>query len=121
MSKKHYDWRIGEPLPLLGDHSVAKHGISEQYLGIYIERLTRTFSQTMLNLTIVDGFCGGGLYRHGGREADGSPLRLLRAVEEADQALKAARIKGFQVRADFIFSRCREAVGRGTDRAADDC
>jgi three-Cys-motif partner protein len=103
MSKKHYDWRIGEPLPLLGDHSVAKHEISEQYLGIYIERLTRTFSQTMLNLTIVDGFCGGGLYRHGSSEADGSPLRLLRAVEEADQALKAARIKGFQVRADFIF------------------
>lgn len=76
MSKKHYNWRIGEPLPLLGDHSVAKHEISEQYLGIYIERLTRTFSQTMLNLTIVDGFCGGGLYRHSGSRGRRLPLPL---------------------------------------------
>lgn len=103
MTRKHYDWRVGEPLPILGDHSVAKHEIFEQYLGIYIERLTRTFSQTMLNLTIVDGFCGGGLYRHQSGEAEGSPLRLLRAVEEADKALNAARIKGFEVRADFVF------------------
>jgi len=103
VTRKHYDWRVGEPLPILGDHSVAKHEIFEQYLGIYIERLTRTFSQTMLNLTIVDGFCGGGLYRYRGAEAEGSPLRLLRAVEEADKALNAARIKGFVVRADFVF------------------
>ena len=103
MTRKHYDWRVGEPLPILGDHSVAKHEIFEQYLGIYIERLTRTFSQRMLNLTIVDGFCGGGLYQHRGGEAEGSPLRLLRAVEEADKALNSARIKGFEVRADFVF------------------
>jgi three-Cys-motif partner protein len=103
VTRKHYDWRVGEQLPILGDHSVAKHEIFEQYLGLYIERLTRTFSQTMLNLTIVDGFCGGGLYRLGTGEAEGSPLRLLRAVEEADKALNAARIKGFEVRADFVF------------------
>jgi three-Cys-motif partner protein len=103
VTRKHYEWRVGEQLPILGDHSVAKHEIFEQYLGIYIERLTRTFSQTILNLTIVDGFCGGGLYRLGTSEAEGSPLRLLRAVEEADKALNAARIKGFEVRADFVF------------------
>lgn len=57
----------------------------------------------MLNLTIVDGFSGGGLYRRMGSEADGSPLRLLAAVEVADAALKAARSKGFVVRADFFF------------------
>lgn len=57
----------------------------------------------MLNLTIVDGFSGGGLYRLGSKEVDGSPLRLLIAVEAADAALKAARQKGFSVRADFFF------------------
>ncbi len=56
-----YEWKLGQPLPVLGAHSVAKHDIFEQYLGVYIERLTRTPSQTMLNLTIVDGFSGGGL------------------------------------------------------------
>lgn len=103
MSSKGYEWRIGEAVPLLGDHSIAKHDIFEQYVGIYIERLTRTPGQTMLNLTIVDGFCGGGVYRNGSTDLEGSPLRLLRAVEQADTMLKAAHTKGFQVRADFVF------------------
>ena len=99
----HYKWKLGGPLPVLGEHSVAKHDIFEQYVGIYVERLTRTPSQTMLNLTIVDGFSGGGLYRLNGREVDGSPLRLLSAIEAADQTLKLVRAKGFEVRADFFF------------------
>lgn len=98
-----YEWKIGQPLPVLGAHSVAKHNIFEQYVEIYIERLTRTPSQTMLNLTIVDGFSGGGLYRLGSADVDGSPLRLLKAVEAAEKALNAARAKGFFVKADFFF------------------
>ena len=85
---RHYEWKLGEPLPVLGEHSVAKHDIFEQYVGIYIERLTRTPSQTMLNLTIVDGFSGGGLYRLGSGEVEGSPLRLLTAVDAADAGLE---------------------------------
>ena len=100
---RHYEWKLGQPPPVLGEHSVAKHDIFEQYVNIYIERLTRTPSQTMLNLTIVDGFSGGGLYRRGSAEADGSPLRLLTAVEAADAALNATRAKGFTVKADFFF------------------
>ena len=99
----HYEWKIGRPLPVLGEHSVAKHDIFERYVRTYIDRLTRTPSQTMLNLTIVDGFSGGGLYRLGSREVDGSPLRLLNTVEAADKSLNAARAKGFEVRADFFF------------------
>jgi hypothetical protein len=76
MSGGHYEWCLGEPLPQLGDHSIAKHEIFEQYVGIYIERLTCTPSQTMLNLTIVDGFCGGGLYR---RRVAAAPPQLGRA------------------------------------------
>jgi three-Cys-motif partner protein len=98
-----YEWKLGQPPPILGEHSVAKHDIFEQYVGIYIERLTRTPSQTMLNLTIVDGFSGGGLYRRGSMEVEGSPLRLLTAVEAADMALNATRAKGFTVKADFFF------------------
>src|SRR5262245_26093461 len=98
-----YEWRLGESLPVLGAHSVAKHDIFEQYLKIYIERLTRTPSQTMLNLTIVDGFSGGGLYRQGSAVVDGSSLRLLAAVEAAETELNVARAKGFDVKADFFF------------------
>lgn len=85
MTSKHYEWRIGDSLPELGDHSLAKHEIFERYVRIYIERLTRNPSQDMLNLTLVDGFCGGGIYARGQTKEEGSPLRLLRAVEEADQ------------------------------------
>jgi three-Cys-motif partner protein len=98
-----YEWKLDQPLPVLGAHSVAKHNIFEQYLQIYIERLTSTPSQTMLNLTIVDGFSGGGLYRRGSAEIDGSPLRLLAAVESAEKSLNALRAKGFTVKADFFF------------------
>jgi three-Cys-motif partner protein len=98
-----YTWKLGRPLPVLGGHSVAKHEIFEQYIKIYIERLTRTPSQTMLNLTIVDGFSGGGLYRRGSTEVDGSPLRLLRAIEGLEDVLKSTRAKGFDLRADFFF------------------
>lgn len=98
-----YEWRLGDSPPVLGAHSVAKHDIFEQYLSIYIEHLTRNPRQTMLNLTIVDGFSGGGLYRRGSAEVDGSPLRLLAAVETAERALGNARTKGFDIRADFFF------------------
>jgi three-Cys-motif partner protein len=98
-----YEWRLGEEPPVLGEHSLAKHDIFEQYLGIYIDRLTRTPSQTILNLTIVDGFSGGGLYRFRSEEVEGSPVRLLRAVETADRNLDAGRAKGFSIRADFFF------------------
>ncbi|WP_426609399.1 three-Cys-motif partner protein TcmP [Bradyrhizobium sp. McL0616] len=98
-----YEWKVGQPLPILGPHSFAKHDIFDQYVGIYIERLTRTPSQTVLNLTIVDGFCGGGVYRRGTEEVEGSPLRLLTAIEVAERLLSAARTKGFTVKADFFF------------------
>lgn len=100
---RHYEWVLGQPPPVLGGHSVAKHEIFEQYVRVYIERLTRTPSQTVLNLTVVDGFSGGGLYRQGSTQIEGSPLRLLRAVESADRALNAARAKGFAIKADFFF------------------
>lgn len=103
MSRHHYAWKPGTPPPTLGDHSVAKHEIFEQYVQIYIDRLTRTPGQTMLNMTIVDGFCGGGLYRQDAGTADGSPLLLLRAVDRAGSVLSAARHKGFDLRADFFF------------------
>lgn len=98
-----YHWRAGQSLPELGRHSVAKHNIYERYLGRYIDTLTRHHSQTNLNLTIVDGFCGGGIYNLDGVEADGSPLRMLAVVDNAQTKLAEARAKGFTIKCDFIF------------------
>ncbi len=102
--RKNYAWKRGEPPPRLAPHSLSKHRIFRRYVERYIEIVTRNQSQTHLNLTIVDGFCGGGLYRLGDHETvEGSPLILLRAVAEAAAKLAAERPKGFTVDAAFYF------------------
>ncbi len=98
-----YHWRIGSQIPTLGVHSVAKHEIFERYIDAYISTLTKSHQQTRLKLTIVDGFCGGGRYCLLGQEVDGSPLRMLQAVERAETKLREARTRGFTIEADFVF------------------
>lgn len=99
----HYDWKIGEPLPILGAHSVAKHRILQRYLDRYIEICTRTPFMEKLRLTIVDGFAGGGRYSFRGKELPGSPLILMRTIAEAQERLNASRPKGFEILTNFIF------------------
>jgi three-Cys-motif partner protein len=99
----HYDWKIGEALPELGAHSVAKHKVIEQYLDRYLDICVRTPAQEKQRLTIVDGFCGGGRYAFRGAELPGSPLVLLRTIAAAEKRLNACRPKGFQILTNFIF------------------
>ena len=101
--RPRYDWILGGKLPELGRHSVAKHEVFDRYIAAYIRTLTRNHLKRALNLTIVDGFCGGGRYRLDGQEVDGSPLRMLAAVERAQVELDAARALGFEIKADFVF------------------
>ncbi|NNU17085.1 three-Cys-motif partner protein TcmP [Parvularcula sp. ZS-1/3] len=103
MATKHYEWRIGKPPPILGDHSVAKHRIIDRYVRKYLEICTSTPVQERLNLTIVDGFSGGGRYRYRDEEVPGSPLVLLDAVAEIQDQLNRERRKGFEIRTDFLF------------------
>lgn len=55
MSVKHYDWQLGQRLPELGHHSLAKHRILRAYIERYIEIVTATSMQEQLNITFVDG------------------------------------------------------------------
>lgn len=101
--KKHYDWIVGEPLPELGLHSYAKHQIFDAYITAYIRTLTKSHLTRKLKLTLVDGFCGGGRYAMGTGEVDGSPLRMLASVERAQAELDAARSRGLEIDAEFVF------------------
>ena len=103
MSKKHYRWRLGEKLPELGQHSRAKHRILDRYIRRYIEVCTATPVQERLNITIVDGYCGGGRYRYLDEETSGSPLVVLKAIAEMEGALNRLRPRGFEIRTDFVF------------------
>ena len=98
-----YDWIVGGALPELGRHSAAKHEIFDAYIGAYIRTLTKSHLTRELNLTIVDGFCGGGRYLLDGAEVDGSPLRMLASVERAQIEVAAARARGVAIKADFVF------------------
>ena len=99
----HYGWKVGGPLPILGEHSLAKHEIFAEYTRRYIRILSPMLAKPELRLTIVDGFCGGGAYGFGDGVKPGSPLILLRAVQAAEVELAAARRHGFKVHCDFYF------------------
>jgi three-Cys-motif partner protein len=103
MPKKHYTWKLGEPLPKIGAHSLAKHRVFERYINRYINIVAPHPAQRGLNLTIVDGFCGGGRYAHNKGTVFGSPLILLRSVRAAEAELALQRQHGFEVKADFFF------------------
>jgi three-Cys-motif partner protein len=103
MNKNHYHWKIGERPPTLGQHSLAKHRILDRYIRRYIEICTSTPVQEKLNLTIVDGYCGGGRYTFLDGEVPGSPLIILSAIAEMEQLLNKTRPKGFEIRTNFVF------------------
>lgn len=100
--KLGYHWGPGMALPTLGQHSAAKHDIYSSYVDRYVSTLTKRHVQSQLKLTIVDGFCGGGLYSKGSEVVDGSPLRLLSSIEQA-RALLVARRSDFVLDVDFVF------------------
>lgn len=98
-----YEWIIGGELPTLGRHSVAKHEVFDRYVEAYIRTLTKSHLTRALNLTIVDGFCGGGRYTLDGAEVDGSPLRMLASVQRVQTEIAAVRSRGIAINVDFVF------------------
>jgi three-Cys-motif partner protein len=103
MVTKHYAWKVGERLPKIGAHSIAKHDVFATYIDSYIKILSSNPRRRELNLTIVDGFCGGGAYQNGSVIVPGSPLRVLRAVKAAEAGLTLTRQNGFQMKSQFFF------------------
>lgn len=98
-----YDWSAGGELPELGRHSAVKHEIFDRYIRAYIRTLTKSHLTRALNLTIIDGFCGGGRYTMGGAEVDGSPLRMMASVKSVQTEIAASRIRGVAINVDFFF------------------
>ncbi len=81
----HYDWIWGNRPPLLKRHSEVKHALLRNYLVEYFLTLVSLPQQDKIKLTIVDGFCGGGLYlNEAGQEVPGSPIVILEAIREAE-------------------------------------
>ena len=105
MGEVHYEWAIGEAYPSIKQHSVAKHEILHAYLAAYIQTLISNPNQEVLRLTLVDGFAGGGVYRHAstGNEVLGSPFIMLQAAKEAEYLINKDRHKPVTLSIDYFF------------------
>lgn len=89
-----YRWTLDGPLPVLEDHSRAKHDVLRAYLVNYLRILALSPRSEGIRVTLVDGFAGGGLYRGlSGELVGGSPLVLLGALQEARALVAQDRIR----------------------------
>jgi len=97
MAKGGYVWGRGA-LPLVEDHSRAKHDVLRAYLVNYLRILAQSPHSRGIEVALVDGFAGGGEYRTpNGVVVSGSPLVLLEAIREARALVPEDRKRrGFQ-------------------------
>lgn len=103
VAKHGYDWSDPNRPPEIDSHSIAKHNVVRAYVERYIRVLTADPRIDVLRINFVDGFAGGGLYRHNGSPHLGSPLLLLDTVRATEQAIRAERTKPFEIRARYFF------------------
>ncbi|ADB15969.1 conserved hypothetical protein [Pirellula staleyi DSM 6068] len=104
-NNSQYLWIPGEDPPELGQHSLAKHRILRNYLETYVAILTSNRVVEKLNLSLVDGFSGGGAYRSPvtGERIAGSPILMLDAMASAEARANEGKTKPFKIDADFYF------------------
>ncbi|NSX02755.1 three-Cys-motif partner protein TcmP [Cupriavidus gilardii] len=104
MAKRHYDWSDGPAE--IAPHSLTKHQVLVDYLIRYFQqRLLNARGRDRIRITLVDGFCGGGLYRleGTGELIDGSPIRIIRAVEAASMIVNRDRPKHVLLDVQYVF------------------
>ncbi len=110
----HYDWVWGNPPPLLKRHSEVKHALLRNYLVDYFLTLVTLPQQDKIQLTITDGFCGGGLYQNeSGEDVLGSPLVILESIREAEILVnvRQERRKPIQIDVELIcIDECKYAL-----------
>ena len=94
-------------LPKAGDQTVKKHDLYAEYLKEYLRIVGEgAWKSKRVRVTVIDAFAGGGEYDAedaGQSLVPGSPLRLLRAAEEAEQAL-LERDPSYDVEVRFWFN-----------------
>ncbi len=74
MAGKKYDWQVGHTPPHSTNTAPQNMQVFRSYVQRYIEILTSDPRHDGLNLTLVDGFAGGGEYSYRGQTCPGSPL-----------------------------------------------
>ena len=99
MPSSRHTWRGGN-IPVLGDHSEAKHDILSEYIQKYLRIVCMKFGMSKFNITLVDGFAGGGIYKD---SKFGSPLVMIEAVEKAVTDINKVRSSPVDINPDYFF------------------
>jgi three-Cys-motif partner protein len=113
MTSSPFDWPADGSGAVLQQHSVAKLDVLREYLIAYFQTLATAPGQEHISLTLVDGFAGGGVYRHAVTQERilGSPLVFLRASEAAQAIINVGRRKPLKFLISYIFiEKNRDAV-----------
>lgn len=101
MSKrsKVHQWNKGKK-PLLANHSEAKHSILSDYIQQYLAIVCQSRKVQEYNITLIDGFSGGGMYKNG---KFGSPLVMIDAVSKAVININSNRDNPVKIHPKYIF------------------
>jgi three-Cys-motif partner protein len=112
VTHKPYDWEPGAAPPVIQQQSIAKHEILRAYLIAYIQTLVSNPNREEFRLALVDGFSGGGVYRHAdtGKEILGSPFIMMEAVQEAAAIINLNRRKPVSLNVEYFFLEANRAV-----------
>lgn len=94
-----HQWGVGV-VPTLRDHSQAKHEILSEYIQTYLSIVCQPRKVETFNLTLVDGFSGGGKYN---QNKKGSPFVMIDAVCQAVIDINANREKHVQILPHYYF------------------
>lgn len=83
----------GSIIPQLELHTEKKHEILKNYLRDWVITLCANHRLNEKTITIVDCFCGGGIYRKGNELKKGSPFLILDAISEGLHEVRTNRGK----------------------------
>jgi len=97
-SRKH-QWDTDKK-PFLPDHSEAKHSILSGYIQKYLKIVCQPRTIQKYNLTLVDGFSGGGIYQN---NKIGSPLVMIDAVSKSIFDINTDRAKHVDIDSHYFF------------------
>ena len=95
-------------IPTLKPHTRAKHQLLERYIEQWVYIHCKSHPAYQNKITIIDGFCGGGIYQTEDNLGDweGSPFRLIRGIERGHKRVcdpdDGGKV-GHKLEAQFIF------------------
>lgn len=99
-----FNWNLNFPPPVIESHSEAKLRLLRHYLDSYFDTVASDPRLDRLQISFVDGFCGGGAFLDSsGKILGGTPIVMLDAVQHASARLNLKRRKQLIVDARFYF------------------